>query len=149
MYQATAGWIQRNRALILLVGLLLIVRIPHFNRPLSKHHDFNNAVMLINAASWQQGGGGASFWFTPLMNFQGEQNKLLERGPHIDTNSNHTYISYGPGFFMLPYFVFQALHIPPSPAVLELLNILLGLATMLLLYHLLHNWLNNKRTALM
>jgi hypothetical protein len=66
-----------------LLLLLVVLRIPTLDRPLSKHHDFNNAVVLINAVSWQQAGGGNKFCFTPVMNFQGQSNKLLEKGYHI------------------------------------------------------------------
>lgn len=142
-------WWQHNKGLLLLLLLLVVLRIPHFNRPLSKHHDFNNAVILINAVSWQQAGGGSAFSYTPLMNFQGASNKLIENGPHIDAQHNHVYLSFGAGWYVLPYFVFQTLHISPSAAALEILNILIGLLTTLLLHRLLLQWLNNKKTALL
>lgn len=149
MLSKTIIWWQHNKGLLLLLLLLVVLRIPHFNRPLSKHHDFNNAVILINAVSWQQAGGGAAFAYTPLMNFQGESNKLLENGPHIDAEHNHVYLSFGAGWYVLPYFVFESLHMSPTPAALEILNILIGMLTTLLLYRLLLHWLQHKKSALL
>lgn len=148
MYQRLTIWWQQYKGLLLLLLLLLLLRVPHFNRPLSKHHDFNNAVILINAVSWQQAGGGAAFAYTPVMNFQGESNKLLENGPHIDANGNHVYLSFGPGWYVLPYFIFTSLHITPSPAALEIISIVIGLLTVVLLYALLYQWLQHKPMVL-
>jgi hypothetical protein len=123
--------------LLLLMVATVLVRLPTLNRPLSKHHEFNTAVVLTNAISWQQAGGAAQFSFTPLMNFQGTANKLLEKGPHTDSLGNHVYLSFGAGWYMLPYAIFTALNIPFTPLALQILNILISLLTTVILYRLL------------
>jgi MFS family permease len=130
-----------------LLLLLVVLRIPTLDRPLSKHHDFNNAVVLINAVSWQQAGGGNKFCFTPVMNFQGQSNKLLEKGYHIDANGNHVYLSFGAGWYALPYFVFVCLGIAPDELTLELLNLLVGLLSTVLLFRLLVTITQNRNAA--
>ncbi len=141
-------WLSTHRLFLLLLLVLIALRLPHINRPLSKHHDFNNAVILINAVSWSQAGGAANVGYTPLMNFQGNSNRVLENGPHIDANGNHVYLSFGAGWYVLPYFVFHFLQIPPTPLALEILNIFIGLFTVSLLYKLLRQWLANEQQTI-
>jgi hypothetical protein len=123
--------------LLLIMLATVALRMPNLNRPLSKHHEFNTAVVLTNALSWQQAGGAAPFGFTPLMNFQGPANKLLEKGPHTDSLGNHVYLSFGAGWYVLPYCLFSMFHIPFTPLALQWLNILISLLTIVLLYRLL------------
>ena len=141
-------WLSTHRLFLLLLLVLIALRLPHINRPLSKHHDFNNAVILINAVSWSQAGGAANVGYTPLMNFQGKSNRVLEIGPHIDANGNHVYLSFGAGWYVLPYFVFHFLQITPTPLALEILNIFIGLFTISLLYVLLRQWLANEKQTI-
>lgn len=141
-------WLSTHRLFLLLLLVLIALRLPHINRPLSKHHDFNNAVILINAVSWSQAGGAANVGYTPLMNFQGNSNRVLENGPHIDANGNHVYLSFGAGWYVLPYFVFHFLQTPPTPLALEILNIFIGLFTVSLLYKLLRQWLANEQQTI-
>lgn len=117
--------------------LLVVVRLPHLNRPLSKHHEYNTAVILINAESWQQAGGGNRFFYTPLMNYQGLGNRVLETGPHVDALQNHVYLSFGAGWYLLPYLAFKLLHVPPGVLALQVLNLCISLLTLLLLFGLL------------
>jgi hypothetical protein len=121
--------------------------MPTLDRPLSKHDDFNNAVVLINAVSWQQAGGASKFCFTPVMNFQGESNKVLEKGNHIDAKGNHVYLSFGAGWYVLPYFVFVSLGIAPNELALEMLNLLVGLLSTVLLFRLLTTATHNKNAS--
>jgi hypothetical protein len=139
-------WYQ-YRPLWWLILMLLVLRIPTFDRPLSRHHDFNNAVILINTVSWQQAGGGTNFGFTPVMNFQGASNKVLENGYHIDNNGNHVYLSFGAGWYVLPYIFFSLLPIDPSEAGLEILNILEGLLSTVLLFRWLAKITGQKQSA--
>lgn len=117
--------------------MLVVLRLPYLNRPLSKHHEFNTAVILINAESWQQAGGGKQFCFTPLLNYQGASNHLLDKGWHIDKKGNHVYLSFGAGWYVLPYLFFKTLHLPFTPLWLQLLNITIGVITAILLWYLL------------
>lgn len=143
---ANISWYQ-YRPLWWLLLLLVVLRMPTLDRPLSKHDDFNNAVVLINAVSWQQAGGAGKFCFTPVMNFQGESNKLLEKGNHIDANGNHVYLSFGAGWYVLPYFVFISLGIAPNELALEMLNLLVGLLSTVLLFRLLTTATQDKNAS--
>ena len=143
---ANISWYQ-YRPLWWLLLLLVVLRMPTLDRPLSKHDDFNNAVVLINAVSWQQAGGAGKFCFTPVMNFQGESNKLLEKGNHIDANGNHVYLSFGAGWYVLPYFVFISLGIMPNELALEMLNLLVGLLSTVLLFRLLTTATQDKNAS--
>lgn len=143
---ANIRWYQ-YRPIWWLLLLLVVLRIPTLDRPLSKHDDFNNAVVLINAVSWQQAGGGSKFCFTPVMNFQGESNKLLEKGNHVDAYGNHVYLSFGAGWYVLPYFVFALSGIGPSELALEILNILVGLLSTVLLFRFLNTASQNKKAS--
>lgn len=143
---ANIRWYQ-YRPMWWLLLLLVVLRMPTLDRPLSKHDDFNNAVVLINAVSWQQAGGASKFCFTPVMNFQGESNKLLEKGNHIDAKGNHVYLSFGAGWYVLPYFVFISLGIAPNELALEILNLLVGLLSTVLLFRLLTTATQDKNAS--
>jgi hypothetical protein len=135
------------RPLWLLLLILVLLRLPSLNRPLSKHDDFNTAVILINAISWQQAGGGHHFQYTPLMNFQGKANKIIEKGFHIDSSNNQVYLSFGAGWYVLPYFVFSALHVDATPMALQLLSICIGLLSACLLFGFLAAATGNTHSA--
>lgn len=134
--------------LVCILLLAILVRLPHLNRPLSKHHEFNTAVVLINAESWQQSGGGSQYTFTPLMNYQGAANKLMEKGLHTDSSGNHVYLSFGPGWYILPYVVFQMFSVSPTPLALQLLNLLIYSLGLVALYFLLKASTKKRAIAL-
>jgi hypothetical protein len=136
-----------DKKLWILLAVLIVLRLPSLNRPVSKHHEFNTAVILINAESWNEAGGGKQFCYTPLLNYQGSSNHLLDKGWHIDKKGNHVYLSFGAGWYVLPYFLFKATGIPFTPLSLRLLNIIIGLLTAVLLYILLLK-ATNKNAAL-
>src|SRR5450755_4635011 len=102
-------WIQNRTQALGLVLLLFIfsvfIRLPNLNRPISKHYEFNTAVIMINIISWRQGGGGDQFHYTPVMNFQHPGDKLPPNNLFIDKNGNSVYLSFGPGWYVIPYFV--------------------------------------------
>ncbi|CAN5399109.1 hypothetical protein BH10BAC3_BH10BAC3_11450 [soil metagenome] len=137
-----------DKKLWLLLLILVALRLPNINRPLSKHHEFNTAVILINAESWEQAGGGKQFSYTPLLTYQGKANHLLEKGWHIDAKGNHVYLSFGAGWYALPYFLFKALHVRFTPLSLRILSIIIGLLTTIMLYWLLMNISGAREHAL-
>jgi hypothetical protein len=140
------GFLSKHRLLLLLV-LLVALRLPSINRPVSKHHEFNTAVILINAESWEQAGGGKLFHYTPLLNYQGSSNHPLEKGAHIDAKGNHVYLSFGAGWYVLPYSLFKFFGIAFTPLNLRILSILAGLITVLLLYRLIWVATADKKIA--
>jgi hypothetical protein len=133
---AIMNWIVSNKHILLLMLVTVLVRMPNLDRPLSKHHEYNAAVTLINAQSWGQAGGASKFAYTPLMNYQGYANKVWEEGPHVDSLHNHLYISIGPGAFVLPYLFFKVFHLPISPLGLQILNLVFSLWGIWLFYRL-------------
>ena len=122
---------------LLLFILSIFIRLPNLNRPVSKHYEFNSAVILINAVSWRQAGGGDHFHYTPVMNFQNAGDKYLPVNLGFDKNGNSIYLSFGPGWYIIPYFFYQWLHLPVIPIYLRILNLLFHLATVLLFFLLL------------
>ena len=114
---------------ILLFILSIFIRLPNLNRPISKHYEFNSAVILINIISWRQAGGGDQFHYTPVMNFQNAGDKYISNVLGFDKNGNTIYLSFGPGWYVIPYFFYQLLHLPAIPIYLEILNLLFHLAT--------------------
>jgi hypothetical protein len=119
------------RLLLVIFVLTVLIRLPNLNRPLSKHHEFIAATILINIESWRQAGGGAEFHFTPLMNYQHPGDLLADTGPHIDRKGNQLYLSLGPGWYVIPYFFFQVFHLPAQPASLRMINLLFGALTLI------------------
>ena len=131
--------INRKKALCILLTLFvlsILLRLPNLNRPVSKHHEFNTAVVLINIASWRQAGGGGVFHYTPLMNFQNAGDKHFDKGPHIDGKGNHLYLSYGPGWYIIPYIIYQLFNLPVDPIYLQILNLFFNLAMVVMLFFL-------------
>jgi hypothetical protein len=134
-------WIQNRTQALGLVLLLFIfsvfIRLPNLNRPISKHYEFNTAVIMINIISWRQGGGGDQFHYTPVMNFQHPGDKLPPNNLFIDKNGNSVYLSFGPGWYLLSYFFYQLFQLPAEPLYLEILNLVFHLLTLFLFYYLL------------
>ncbi|MBS1667229.1 MAG: hypothetical protein JST58_07630 [Bacteroidetes bacterium] len=137
----------RRKAIIIVFSLFLIsvlVRLPNLNRPLSKHHEFMAALILINIESWRQAGGASKFDYVPLQNFQNPGDKFYENNPLFDQNGNQWYISLGPGWYIIPYFIFEIFHLPAEPIYLQIINLFFGLLTVLLLFYFLEQMLPSE-----
>jgi hypothetical protein len=128
----------RRRKGILLIVLIfaasILLRLPGLNRPLSKHHEYNTAVILINIESWRQSGGGARYHYVPLLNYQHPGDKFKMNAPQIDTAGNVLYLSFGPGWYVIPYFFYQVFHWPASVIYLQVLNLFFHLAAVVMLF---------------
>jgi hypothetical protein len=139
-YSALNGIHSRKKAIriiILLFVASIIVRMPNLNRPLSKHYEFNSAVILINTISWRQAGGGDQLHYTPVMNFQNPGDKFLPINLGFDQKGNSIYLSFGPGWYVIPYFIYQLLNLPAVPLYLEIINLLFHLLTVFIFFCLL------------
>ena len=121
-------------SIVFLAGIL--IRLPNFQRPLSKHHEFMNALILINMESWRQGGGGSHFSYVPVMNFQNQGDKYYDSSVYVNRNHDRWYLSLGPGWYMIPYFIYQLLHLPAVPVYLRILNLLSGFLSAILFFRL-------------
>lgn len=129
--------IHRRQGLIIVLVLFavsILLRLPNLNRPLSKHHEYNTAVILVDIESWRQAGGGSQFHYTPLLNYQNPGDKCPQRLPQIDSSGNILYLSFGPGWYVFPYFVFQLFHLPVVPVYLQVINLVFNLAAVILLF---------------
>ncbi len=123
--------------LLLLFAGTLLIRKPLFNRPLSEHHEWLTAHTLVTMQIWEQE-GIAHHHFSPVYSYPGAANKNIPAlGGVIAKDGTCYYISYPPFGFILPYFVFQLLHLPITAFWLELFNLLLHLLGSLLLFRLL------------
>ena len=130
----------RKRALcavLFLFVLSIFIRLPNLNRAVSKHYEFNTAVIMINIISWRQAGGGDKLHYTPVMNFQHSGDKFPPNNLFVDKNGNTVYLSYGPGWYIIPYFFYQWLNLPALPIYLEILNLVFHLFCIILFFFLL------------
>jgi len=132
-------------AVLLLFALSLFIRFPNINRPISKHYEFNTAVIMINIISWRQAGGGDQFHYTPVMNFQHAGDKLPPNNLFIDRSGNSVYLSLGPGWYLISYFFYQLFHLPAEPVYLEILNLVFHLITVLLFFYLMEKLIPSIR----
>jgi hypothetical protein len=118
--------------LVFLAGIL--VRLPNILRPVSKHHEFMSALILINLESWREGGGGDQFHYIPVLNFQHPGDKYYETSEYVNSRHDRWYLSLGPAWYIIPYFVYQLFHLPPSPIYLRIINLVFGLWAVLLFF---------------
>ncbi|WP_153796023.1 hypothetical protein [Foetidibacter luteolus] len=126
--------ITRRQAFSLIILLFLVsvlLRVPNLGRPLAKHHEFLSAVVLMNTTSWEQAGGGGQFHFTPLMNYQNPGDKQCGKSVNTDMYGNTLYLSLGPAWYIIPYFLYSTLHLPVIPLYLRLLNLCFGLVSLI------------------
>ncbi len=121
----------RRSAFILLAAFALsvLVRLPHLDRPLSGHHEFCTALVLIVLHNWWTHGfcalhgGPADSFLAPADRFP----PIID-GPGIQEGV-HYYFSHPPFAYDLPYALFRIAGVPPSAMGLQLLNILFHLVS--------------------
>jgi hypothetical protein len=126
---------RRQHSIIILAALAVsvLVRLPVMNRPLSKHHEFNAAMVLNVCQSWQLNGGPTVFGFCPLIYFGKPGDAYYDSHFHVKDNKVF-YLSFGPGQFLLPYAAGQLLNQPYTPLLLQILAILLHIISTLFLW---------------
>ena len=114
----------------------IVIRIPNLDRPLSKHHEFNAAIVLNVCNTWKNTGGIVAHNFTPIIFFGKSADTVFMQGPNFSKGKNY-YISMGPFHFMAPYIFFNVLGLPMTPLYLQFFAILLSLIGVIILYKLL------------
>lgn len=124
------------RWLLLAFALSVVLRWPSISRPLSQHHELNSAAVLVCVKAWQQAGGPAAYWYTPIQFYtqvasQQWPQPLTPLGKILQSGG---YFAVGPGSYLMPYFGFTALGISPSPLAINLFNLCLQLLVLWLLY---------------
>jgi hypothetical protein len=120
---------------VILVWLLMVViRTPQLNRPLSKNYEFNSASVLITlhewnkTTPWQQG-------FIPRQYFSGLQNTFYSGNSFAKTlEDSGSYLSMGPGSFLLPWFCFKIFGVQPSSVAINYFAAVLGLFAAFVFY---------------
>jgi hypothetical protein len=130
----------KNKAfafVLILYMLSVCCRLPVLNRPLSKHHEFNPATVLIAVEAWQQRGGAAKFGYVPFINYSNPGDYMKDTRWALDGKGNGIYLSYGPGMYAIPYWFFALLHLKATPLALQVLNLLFLLAATYLFFQLL------------
>ncbi len=129
----------RAFAIVLLLFVLsVLLRLPNLNRIVSKHHEFNTAMVLINTESWRQAGGGSAFHFIPLINFQNPGDKRPNKTHYsVDPNGNQMYVSSGPAWIIIPYFIYEIFGLPNVPIYIQIINLIFNLASVILFFKLL------------
>ncbi len=126
------------KIVLLLFIISIVLRLPNLNRIISKHHEFNTAMVLINMQSWRQAGGGSKFHFIPLINFQNAGDKRPNKDHYsVDSNGNQMYVSSGPAWFVIPYFVYEIFGLPVVPIYIQIINLIFNLASVILFFRLL------------
>ncbi|MFN3342205.1 MAG: hypothetical protein ACK40M_05880 [Flavobacteriales bacterium] len=134
------------------LGLLLLafvvsvfVRMPNFNQPLGRHHEWITAHTLLTLKIWEHGGGPENYYFSPVYIFEGEQNKNIGiLGGVSDKKRDFYYVSYPPFAFILPYYALKVVGAPMSVASIQVFGFALHLFTALVFYLLLLTVFNRK-----
>jgi len=131
--------------LLVLIALSIAVRSPNLNRPLSKHHEFNAAMILIPMECWDAE-GAAKFSYAPVMNYQHEGDKNINNmtTDRMSVDGNYYYLSFPVLTYLAPYSFFQLFGIAPSPLALQWFTLLLHVLTAALLYLLMKSVLSQR-----
>jgi hypothetical protein len=120
---------------LLFFGFLLtvIIRWQALDRPLSFHHEYNTALVLMGVEAWNEMEGAGKTNFVPLISYTKEGDKKNPDGVVYDHTGKKPYLSFGPGWFTMPYLVFSLFRLSPTPFNLHLLNLFFQLLTLLAL----------------
>jgi hypothetical protein len=115
--------------------LSVLVRVPHIGRPLSAHHEFCTALVLIFLENWRHG-GFLEHRGCPAANFPGEADRFIYPRSYAFAARNGTfyYLSHPPLAYWLPHGVLTLTGVPPGPTALTLFNLVFHFTTALLLF---------------
>ena len=118
--------------------LSIFVRLPHFDRPLSKHHEFVTAVSLRVLDIWHAE-GATTYGLNPVMNYPGEANKYINNwasttGEMLDEAGNFYYVSHPPMAYILPRAIFSLLQVKPSVKAIQIFHLSINLICALFIY---------------
>jgi len=130
--------INKLKTYLLLTGFFLVsvlVRLPHLDRPLSKHHEFCTAVVLIPLENWAEN-GAATYHYSPSVSYEGTANRHIENltAYPVEADGRFYYLSHPPFAYLLPYFCFSILGVYPTALALQIFNLLFHFLSCLLLF---------------
>lgn len=127
----------RKAFFVLLAAYLLslAVRAPHVGRPLSAHHEFCTALVLIFLENWRDG-GFAEHKGCPASNFPGAADRYVYPESYAFATSNGVfyYLSHTPLSYYLPHLLFTLSGTAPNETGLTLFNLFFHFTTALLLF---------------
>lgn len=131
--------------LLLLFAVSVYIRLPNYNQPLGRHHEWITAHTLITLKIWEHGGGPEHYHFSPLYNYDGEFNKNIGiLGGVSNQKGDYYYVSYPPFAFILPYYFFKLTGSSINTASIQVFGYILHFFTALLFYILLLTITNKK-----
>jgi len=142
--------IKANKLILLLFVLSVIIRIPNIDRPISKHHEFNVAFFLIPMEIWEKE-GVKTHYFIPSYTYFAENDKNISSPIGVQEgikNGRNYYLSFPSFSYLLPYFVFQSLHLEISALNLQIFNLFLHFTLIFFLYKILLLLFREKHIAL-
>ncbi|MBL0044793.1 MAG: hypothetical protein IPP33_10505 [Flavobacteriales bacterium] len=113
----------------------VVVRVPLLNKPLSAHHEFCTALVLVILNNWYTN-GFAALHGGPASSFTGAADLYPEEVPEVPNVRAGVmyYFSHPPLAYDLPYLMFAGLGIAPNVLGLQLFNMLFHLLTTVCLY---------------
>lgn len=126
-----------SKTIIILFSLFVIsvgLRWVNFDRSLSKHHEFNVALILIPMEVWETS-SPSNFYYAPVVSYQnagdkGINNTTLE---YMQKDGSYYYLSYHILTYILPYFFIKFTGLPIAPLSIQLFGVLLHFISMMLL----------------
>ncbi len=136
-----------RKTYLLLSGIFLIsvlIRLPHLDRPLSKHHEFCTAITLIPLQNWADN-SIATYHYSPSVSYEGAGNHHIENltAYPLEADGRFYYLSHPPFAYLLPYFTFQVLDVYPTPLALQIFNLFFHFISCLFIYKIIL-LINNK-----
>ncbi len=135
-----------KKAYLIITTALLIsitIRLPNINRPLSKHHEFNTAMVLNVCNSWDIAGGPSTVHFTPIIYYANAGDSLPIKHFMIN-NGKLYYTSFGPFQFILPYYFFKFFQLNTNIINLQIFNLLLHIIIVFVFFFILKNKFKNN-----
>ncbi|PCH67531.1 MAG: hypothetical protein COC01_05590 [Bacteroidetes bacterium] len=123
--------------------LSVLVRLPHIDRPLSKHHELCTANAIRFISFWDDNGSNP-----PILgcNHTNKADKFIKNySSNIkDEYGNYYYISFGPFAYLLPYTILKALSIKVSALALQIFNLIFHLISAIFIYKIISTLYNSS-----
>lgn len=113
--------------LSLIIAITIVIRLPHINRPISKHHEFNVGFFLQTMQIWNNS-SAFDFNFVHVCNYQNINDKYITNLAFNKFQKDGTlyYASFPPFSYILPYMFFQIFQLEISILNLQIFNLILS-----------------------
>lgn len=141
------------KSLIILIFLFLfsvVIRIPTLNRPLSDHHEWLTAHLLLTQRIWWEA-GIRTYNFSLPYTFPGITNRNIKSealGGINDNHGNYYYISYPPFSFIFPFFLFRIISIYPDVLPLQIINLIIHFVNAYFIYKIIALIINSRKNGI-